>query len=179
MGGPERSPGEALAALEEAIEIIRLAWSEERGVRYDGEHYALAGFQPGPPPAHRIEIWLGVTKPRGQRLTGRVADGWIPSLSYVPPDQLAEGQKRIDAAAEKAGRDPAAIRRVYNVSGTITDGARGRLLEGPPEHWVETLADWATRLHVDTFIFWPQEPEPHQVERFAAEVVPALRAATA
>jgi alkanesulfonate monooxygenase SsuD/methylene tetrahydromethanopterin reductase-like flavin-dependent oxidoreductase (luciferase family) len=179
MGGPERSPGEALAALEEAIEIIRLAWSEERGVRYDGEHYALAGFQPGPPPAHRIEIWLGVTKPRGQRLTGRVADGWIPSLSYVPPDQLAEGQKRIDAAAEEAGRDPAAIRRVYNVSGTITDGARGRLLEGPPEHWVETLADWATRLHVDTFIFWPQEPEPHQVERFAAEVVPALRAATA
>jgi hypothetical protein len=35
------------------------------------------------------------------------------------------------------------------------------------------------RLHVDTFIFWPQEPEPHQVERFAAEVVPAVRAATA
>jgi hypothetical protein len=104
MGGPERSPGEALAALKEAMEVIRLAWSEERGLRYDGEHYALAGYQPGPTPAHRIEIWLGVTKPRGQRLTGRVADGSIPSLSYVPPDQLAEGQKRIDAAAEGGPR---------------------------------------------------------------------------
>jgi len=37
MGGPERSPGEALAALKEAMEVIRLAWSEERGLRYDGE----------------------------------------------------------------------------------------------------------------------------------------------
>ncbi|MGH3007681.1 MAG: LLM class flavin-dependent oxidoreductase [Gaiellaceae bacterium] len=178
MGGPERGAGEALKALEEAIEIIRLAWSEERGVRYDGEHYALAGYQPGPPPAHRIEIWLGVTRPRGQRLTGRLADGWIPSLSYVPPEQLAESQKRIDAAAEEAGRDPAEIRRLYNVSGTITDGSRGELLEGPPEHWVETLAGWADRLHVDTFVFWPKEATPEQVERFAAEVVPAVRAST-
>jgi hypothetical protein len=80
---------------------------------------------------------------------------------------------------EEAGRDPAEIRRLYNVSGTITDGARGELLQGPPEHWIETLVDWATRLHVDTFVFWPDEATPEQVERFAAEVVPGVRAATA
>ena len=177
MGGPERTPREALEALDEAIQVIRLALSDERSVRFDGKHYSLAGYQPGPPPAHRIEIWLGVYKPRGLGLVGRRADGWIPSLTYAPPEQLAEGQKRIDAAAEEAGRDPASIRRLYNVSGTVTDGARGELLQGPPEHWVETLADWATRLHVDTFVFWPQEAVREQVERFAAEVVPGVRAA--
>ena len=179
MGGPRRAPGEALRALEEAIEIIRLAWSGERAVRFEGEHYRVSGWQPGPPPAHRIEIWLGVYKPRSLELVGRQADGWVPSLGYAPPEQLAEGQKRIDEAAEEAGRDPAAIRRLYNMSGRITEGARGELLEGPPEHWVETLADWALRLHVDSFVFWPKEATPEQVERFASEVAPVVRAATA
>ncbi len=179
MGGPRRGPGEALRALEEAIEIIRLAWSGEGAVRFEGEHYRVAGWQPGAPPAHRIEIWLGVYKPRGLELVGRRADGWIPSLGYAPPQQLAEGQKRIDEAAEEAGRDPAEIRRLYNFPGTITDGARGELLEGPPEHWVETLADWAVGLHVDSFVFWPQNATPEQVERFASEIAPAVRAATA
>ncbi|MGH3093452.1 MAG: LLM class flavin-dependent oxidoreductase, partial [Gaiellaceae bacterium] len=134
---------------------------------------------PGPPPPHRIEIWLGVYKPRSLELVGRQADGWVPSLGYAPPEQLAEGQKRIDEAAEQSGRDPADIRRLYNVSGRITEGARGELLEGPPEHWVETLADWAMRLHVDSFVFWPKESTPEQVEHFASEVAPAVRAATA
>jgi hypothetical protein len=43
---------------------------------------------------------------------------------------------------------------------------------------VEILADWATRLHVDTFVFWPKETTPEQVERFADEIAPAVRAAT-
>jgi alkanesulfonate monooxygenase SsuD/methylene tetrahydromethanopterin reductase-like flavin-dependent oxidoreductase (luciferase family) len=179
MGGPERAPREALGALAEAIEVVRLVWSEERAVRFEGEHYQLAGLHPGPPPAHPIEIWLGLYKPRGLELVGRRADGWVPSLGYAPPERIAEGQKRIDAAAREAGRDPAAIRRLYNVAGAITDGARGELLEGPVEYWAETLAEWATELHVDTFVFWPRDATPSQVERFAAEVAPAVRAATA
>ena len=36
MGGPRRSPAEAVEALAEAIEIIRLMWSGERGLRFEG-----------------------------------------------------------------------------------------------------------------------------------------------
>jgi alkanesulfonate monooxygenase SsuD/methylene tetrahydromethanopterin reductase-like flavin-dependent oxidoreductase (luciferase family) len=39
MGGQRRSPGEAVSAVEEAIAVIRLMWSEERSVRYAGKHY--------------------------------------------------------------------------------------------------------------------------------------------
>src|SRR5438874_8544228 len=42
MGGPRRSPGESVDALEEALEVIRLMWSGERIVSFAGRHYRLA-----------------------------------------------------------------------------------------------------------------------------------------
>jgi alkanesulfonate monooxygenase SsuD/methylene tetrahydromethanopterin reductase-like flavin-dependent oxidoreductase (luciferase family) len=56
MGGPLRSPRESLEAQEEAIRIIRLFWSGERTISFEGKHYSVAGLHPGPPPAHRIGI---------------------------------------------------------------------------------------------------------------------------
>jgi alkanesulfonate monooxygenase SsuD/methylene tetrahydromethanopterin reductase-like flavin-dependent oxidoreductase (luciferase family) len=175
MGGPVRSAGEALAALEDAIRVIRAFWSGERTVSVEGEHYSVRGLHPGPPPAHPIEIWLGVGKPRALGLTGRLADGWIPSLFWATPDLVPEMQSRIDAAADAAGRDPAEVRRVYNVGGAVTDGTSRDLLKGPPAHWIETLTEFAGELGFDTFIFWPDEDPLGQLERFATEVVPGLR----
>jgi alkanesulfonate monooxygenase SsuD/methylene tetrahydromethanopterin reductase-like flavin-dependent oxidoreductase (luciferase family) len=50
MGGPRHAPREAADALIEAIEVIRLMWSQERSVRYPGRHYRLSGVRPGPAP---------------------------------------------------------------------------------------------------------------------------------
>jgi alkanesulfonate monooxygenase SsuD/methylene tetrahydromethanopterin reductase-like flavin-dependent oxidoreductase (luciferase family) len=176
MGGPVRTGGEALKALEEAIHIIRAFWSGERTISFEGEHYSVRGLHPGPPPAHPIGIWLGVGRPRALALTGRVADGWVPSLSWATPDVVPDMHRRIDDAAAEAGRDPSEIRRVYNIGGTITDGDTRGLVEGPPEHWIETLTTFASELGFDTFIFWPAGEDPlGQVERFAEEVVPGLR----
>jgi alkanesulfonate monooxygenase SsuD/methylene tetrahydromethanopterin reductase-like flavin-dependent oxidoreductase (luciferase family) len=179
MGGPIRSGREALQALEEAIRIIRAFWSGERTIAFDGEHYSVRGLHPGPAPAHPIGIWLGVGKPRALALTGRLADGWVPSLSWATPDLVPDMMRRIDDGAAAAGRDPSEIRRVYNVGGTIADGPTQDLLEGPPEQWVETLAGFAEELGFDTFVFWPDDEPLVQLERFANEVVPALRPAQA
>ena len=180
MGGPRRTNAEAVDALEEAIAIIRAALDvgpERRVVRGDGPHYPVPGYPPGPPPAHRIEIWIGAYRPRGLRLIGRVADGWVPSLGYVTLDRLRDATARIDDAAREAGRDPEAIRRILNIGGTITDGGRGDgPLVGPVDQWVETLAGWASDPGIDTFVFWP-DTGTVQVERFAAEVAPAVREA--
>jgi alkanesulfonate monooxygenase SsuD/methylene tetrahydromethanopterin reductase-like flavin-dependent oxidoreductase (luciferase family) len=43
FGGPRRSPGEALAALAEAIQVIRMVWSGGRNLRFEGQHYHLGG----------------------------------------------------------------------------------------------------------------------------------------
>jgi alkanesulfonate monooxygenase SsuD/methylene tetrahydromethanopterin reductase-like flavin-dependent oxidoreductase (luciferase family) len=179
MGGPVRSGREALEALEEAIHIIRAYWSGERTIAFEGEYYSVTGLHPGPPPAHTIGIWLGVGRPRALALTGRLADGWVPSLSWATPELVPEMHERIDDAAAAAGRNSAEIRRVYNIGGTIADGAATGLLAGPPEHWIETLGGFASELGFDTFVFWPADDAVGQVERFAREVVPGLRAAVA
>jgi alkanesulfonate monooxygenase SsuD/methylene tetrahydromethanopterin reductase-like flavin-dependent oxidoreductase (luciferase family) len=175
-GGPRRAPRDALAALEEAIIVTRLVWSGQRNLRFDGEHYRLAGAHSGPLPAHPIGIWLGVYGPRALRLTGRLADGWVPSLrGEITP--LADGSARLDEAAADAGRDPAEVRRVLNVNGEITDGSRGGLLRGPVDQWVDELTDLAVGYGFDTFVFWADVPG--QLPRFAAEVAPAVRAQVA
>jgi alkanesulfonate monooxygenase SsuD/methylene tetrahydromethanopterin reductase-like flavin-dependent oxidoreductase (luciferase family) len=175
MGGSVRSPREALESLEEAIEIIRLYWSGEHSIAVAGKHYHVNGLHPGPPPAHPIEIWLGVGKPRSLALLGRAADGWVPSLTWARPELVRPMMRAIDEGAHAAGRDPSEIRRLFNVSGKIVDGDVGELLVGPPEHWVETLTGFAHDLGFDTFVFWPNGEPAEQLERFATEVVPALR----
>ncbi len=42
FGGPRRAPGEALAALAEAIAVIRLVWSGERNLRFAGRTRACS-----------------------------------------------------------------------------------------------------------------------------------------
>ena len=121
MGAPARTPGESLEALEEAVEILRASWSDERAVDFDGRHYRLERARVGPKPAHEIGIWLGAAKPRALALTGRVADGWAaPLMNYMPPAATLEAQALIDRAAREAGRDPSEIRRIYNMSGAFT-----------------------------------------------------------
>jgi alkanesulfonate monooxygenase SsuD/methylene tetrahydromethanopterin reductase-like flavin-dependent oxidoreductase (luciferase family) len=143
MGGPRRSPGEALRALDDGIATIRKTWER------------------GPRPVHDIEVWVGAIGPKMLALTGRVGDGWLPSQSYVPPDQLAEKNDRIDEAAVAAGRDPVAVRRLYNVNPS----------DDPA--WPEQLAELTLTHGISTFIVAADDPA--MVQRFGTEVAPAVR----
>jgi alkanesulfonate monooxygenase SsuD/methylene tetrahydromethanopterin reductase-like flavin-dependent oxidoreductase (luciferase family) len=176
-GGPRRSAGESLEALEEAITVIRKVWSGDRNLRFDGEHYTLAGAQGGPAPGRPIGVWLGAYGPRALALTGRVADGWVPSLRGEVAE-LGPMVRRLDGAASAAGRQPSDLRRILNVSGRITDtlsaGTRsGGAFDGPVDQWVAGLAELVVAYGFDTFVFWGEGDG--QLERFATEVVPATR----
>jgi alkanesulfonate monooxygenase SsuD/methylene tetrahydromethanopterin reductase-like flavin-dependent oxidoreductase (luciferase family) len=171
-GGPRRGPGEALAALAEAIEVIRKVWSGERNLRFEGRYYRLAGVHSGPLPVHPIGIWLGVVRPGALALAGRVADGWVPSFRGELRS-LRDMAARLDAAAAEAGRDPGELRRVLNVSGVITGGASEGMLRGPVGQWVEELTGLVVGEGFDTLVFWADGPD--QLPLFAREVVPAVR----
>jgi len=147
MGGRKLSPKQSVDALEQAIVELREFWRGE-------------GKYEGPPPAHPIGIWLGAYRPRMLRITGALADGWVPSQSYLTPDKAPEAMKRVDDAAEAEARDPKQIRRVYNL-----------LSDEPPV--AEQIADFATELGFDSFIFSP--PDLHELERLAGDVVPAIK----
>jgi alkanesulfonate monooxygenase SsuD/methylene tetrahydromethanopterin reductase-like flavin-dependent oxidoreductase (luciferase family) len=171
-GGPRRGAAESLEALDEAITVIRMIWSGERGLRFEGKHYSLAGAQSGPTPAHDIGIWLGSYGPKALALTGRVADGWIPSFQG-DVQRIADMSERLDDAIAAAGRATTDVRRVLNVNGTITDGASQGPLNGPVDQWSDELTRFALDFGFDTFVFWGEGDG--QLERFAEHVVPQAR----
>jgi hemerythrin-like domain-containing protein len=174
MGAPRLSPGESVEALEEAIAVMRAIWDadERGGVRAEGKHYRVRGAARGPVPAHRIELWIGAYKPRMLRLTGRLGDGWLPSVPYLAATDIPAANAAIDEAAAGAGREPAAVRRLLNASGAFSDGSPGPL-DGPASRQVEELARLALEEGIGTFI--AAADDPGQIEEFAREVAPAVR----
>jgi len=174
MGGRRLEPGQAVDALDEAIDVIRAIWdtSDRTPLRLDGDYYQLRGAKRGPAPAHDIPIIVGALKPRMLRLVARKADGWLPSLGRVGLDGLRAGNATIDAAAREAGRDPGAIRRLLNIGGQFT-AQREDLLTGPPDAWIDDLARLALDDGVATFIVAADDPV--LLETFATEVIPSLR----
>ncbi|MFE2044703.1 LLM class flavin-dependent oxidoreductase [Streptomyces sp. NPDC059477] len=167
-GGPRRDPGAAVRATREAIEIVRALWRGGPPVRVGGAHYRLDGAAPGPAPAHPIGIWVGAIGPRMLELVGAAADGWLPSVPHVPPGRLEAGHRRVDEAAIAAGRRPAAVRRLYNLS-----PGPGGFPRGAPDAWPEQLA--ALALEHGTSAFLLPARQPALIRTFAAEVAPATR----
>lgn len=172
-GGPRRAPGEALAATREAVEVLRALWSGRGRVRTDGKHYGLYGASAGPAPAHDISVWIGAVGPRMLRLTGEVADGWLPSVPHVPPGRLAAGQRLVDEGAAAAGRAPSAVRRLYNLS----PGAQDGFPRGDPRDWPEQLAILTLELGTSAYLLPAQHEELLRI--FGEEVGPATRALVA
>src|SRR5689334_21146823 len=154
-GGPSWTPGQAVSALEEAIQVIRLLWSGEHGIKFEGRFHPLAGAHSGPVPAHAIGIWLGAYRPRMLSLVGRLADGWVPSYGYAKEPELAEGNRRIDDAARVAGRDPRSIRRVLN-AGMLDASA---------------LVSLVVDVGIDTFLVTDEEDE---MRTFMKETAPRV-----
>lgn len=155
-GGPTWTPGQAVSALEEAIQVIRLLWSGQHGIKFEGRFHHLAGAHSGPVPAHPIGIWLGAYRTRMLSLVGRLADGWVPSFGYVKEPELLDGNHRIDDAAQGAGRDPRSIRRVLN-SGMLD---------------ASTLVSLAVDVGIDTFLVTDDEDE---MRTFMRETAPRVR----
>ena len=172
MGGRRLTPGQAVEALGEAIDIIRGIWNPEDAsvLRVPGQHYSVDGAKRGPRPTHDIGIWVGALKPRILRLTGRQADGWLPSLGYLG-DRAAvvTANETIDEAATEAGRRPADVRRLLNVG----VGGDSELLSGPLTDRVEQLADLALTYGFATFIVAGDDEQA--IMRVGRELAPGVR----
>jgi len=176
LGDP--SPRDKIDGLEEAVMITRGLWSEP-GFTFEGRLHRTEGAELEPKPDRAIPIWLGTYGNRALAVTGRLADGWIPSLGYAPPERVTVMRQRVLAAAEAAGRDPAANRCVYNVVVRVDEraGQGPALVAGTPEAVTERLLGFLG-LGFTGLNLMPSGPGPdEQVERLAEEVLPALRGA--
>ncbi|MEU4623186.1 LLM class flavin-dependent oxidoreductase [Actinoplanes sp. NPDC023801] len=188
MGVPHLSAGAAVEAFEEAVVLIRKLCGGGEPVTFEGRHYRVHRIEPAPVPAP--PVWTGSVGPRSLAATGRVADGWIPGhAADWLSTRFRESRPIIDEAAVSAGRDPAAVRTVYNLPGRITDRPlattrddTGRWLGGSPAQWVEELTGAVLEHGAAGFLLFSPTggtPDRAALARWAAEIAPAVREATA
>ena len=184
MGVPRLSPGDAVDAFEEAIVLVKMLSGGGSPVTYQGRHYQVKNLEPAPvgaPP-----VWTGSVGPKSLAATGRVADGWIPGHAA---DWLSERYQRsrpvIDEAAAAVGRDPRAVRTVFNLPGRITDrplaatrDGSGRWIGGSVDQWIEELTGAVLEHEASGFVLFSPEGGTTDVVslgRWANEIVPAVR----
>lgn len=170
-------PRAKIDALEDAIQIIRGSWSQAN-FTFEGTMYSAHNVNIEPKPAAPIPIWLGTFGTRGLEITGRFADGWIPSHGLAPPDQVGEMRERVRDAARQAGRNPAALRYIYNV--TIRVGhsrePKTKVVSGSADELVEQLVGFLD-VGFDGMNFVTIGPDHEEQSTLLADLVlPAVRA---
>ncbi len=177
LGLPAPPAAARIRGLAEAITVIRGLWSEPV-FSHRGEFYRTGAASLEPKPARPIPVWLGTFGPRALRLTGQVADGWIPSLGHAPADQLPGMLHRVLDAAEAAGRPPGDIARVLNV--TVRLAARPDpdpgLISGPAGYVTERLVGFAGAGFTGFNLMTAGPGRRGQLARLAETVIPEVRA---
>ncbi len=124
MGGPRRTPAEAVDATEEALGILHLALAASGPVVSRGRHYDVPGYRPGPPPAHPMRLWVGAQKPLMLALIGRSAGGWVCPLNVYCGLRTCRG---VRPSSMRQRQD--AMRQRFGACTTLS-GRLARTLEG-------------------------------------------------
>jgi alkanesulfonate monooxygenase SsuD/methylene tetrahydromethanopterin reductase-like flavin-dependent oxidoreductase (luciferase family) len=172
------TPGQKVQGLAEAITIIRGLWSEP-SFTFAGRRYQTRDAQIEPKPARPIPIWLGTFGDRALAVTGQLADGWIPSHGFAPPEQASVLRDKVLAAAARAGRPDEAITCAYHIEVRVgrPDEAPPGIVSGPAGAVAGQLISFVRR-GFTALSLSPAGPDPdEQAERLAREVLPEVRAA--
>jgi alkanesulfonate monooxygenase SsuD/methylene tetrahydromethanopterin reductase-like flavin-dependent oxidoreductase (luciferase family) len=186
-GWPFPSARVRIAQLAEAIELIRLMWTEAPAT-YQGRHYQMtrAYCEPRPDPLPPIMVG-GSGEKYLLRVVAQHADWW--NYSYRGREHYAQKQEALKKHCREVGREYDAITQVVRVGILIAETAQEieRLmaqphvrpieddcLVGTPAQVTETLLgvveDGADRLTVH----FSDSPRPEGTSLFAATVLPHL-----
>jgi probable F420-dependent oxidoreductase len=183
------------ARADEAIEVVRRLWTEDR-VAHEGRHFRFGPVTIAPKPARVPPIWVGGRADAAMRRAGRTGDGYVSHMCAA--DKYRENLEQIAKTARESGRrdvafTPAAflftfLEDRYEVAhekasallGTIyardfREASKKYCLLGKPADCLEQMRAFA-RAGCRHFILAPLTEPAAFAERAAAEILPELRA---
>ena len=182
-----------VARFNEALALMKACWTEPE-INFDGRLWKLQGASMEPKPVQKPypPVWFGGSAPAGMRRAVRHGDGFMGAGSQTTA-QFAEQVKVVREELSAQSREPDTFRvgkRVY--VHVEDDAARGRqaledaltrhygrggwsehILAGPAEECtagIRAVADAGAEL----ILLNPLVDDAQQLERLAAEVIPAL-----
>jgi len=186
-------PDKPVARFNEALAVMKACWTEPE-INFDGQVWKLEGASMEPKPVQKPypPLWFGGSAPAGMRRAVRHADGFMGAGSQTTA-QFTEQVKVVREELSAQGRAPDTFRigkRVYVHVGDDVTRAQQQLEEalarhygrggwsenivaGPPDACVagvRAVADAGAEL----ILFNPLVDDAGQLERLAAEVIPAL-----
>jgi F420-dependent oxidoreductase-like protein len=181
------TPRERLRKLEEYVQCVRSLLTDEVS-NFAGTYFTLRDARCEPKPEHRLPIWIGGG---GEQVTLRIcaqyADGW--NVPFIAPETWAHKAEVLDAHCDRLGRDPGEITKSVNVGMAFTEEAlreqfgrmanfvRPGVFTGSVQEMVDKAAAYC-EAGAEYLIVAMRAPfDRDGLERFAAEVVPAIRAA--
>jgi probable F420-dependent oxidoreductase len=182
-----------VARFNEALALMKACWTEPE-INFEGRLWKLrdASMEPKPVQKPYPPLWFGGSAPAGMRRAVRHGDGFMGAGSQTTT-QFAEQVKVVNEELSAQGRDPASFRIGKRIYVHIDDdAARGqqRLADALTRHYgfggwsghgfagpadacvagVRAVADAGAEL----ILFNPLVDDAEQLERLAAEVIPAL-----
>ncbi|MGO1182442.1 MAG: LLM class flavin-dependent oxidoreductase [Micrococcaceae bacterium] len=149
----------------------------------DGAHFQVAGPLPiAAHPAGELPLFQAGGSPAGVAFAGRTADA-VFALAPTLDDAITQRRDLRDAA-ERAGRDPAAVRLLPGLSYWHADrpgtaetptgpGARHWTIVGPPRHAADEIQRWSAAGSIDGLILLPAA-DRSATDTFMHDVVPEL-----
>jgi probable F420-dependent oxidoreductase len=182
-----------VARFNEALALMKACWTE-REINFDGRLWKLEGASMEPKPVQKPHppVWFGGSAPAGMRRAVRHGDGFMGAGSQTIA-QFAEQANVVREELSAQGREPDTFRigkRVY--VHLEDDAARGRqriedaltrhygrggwsehIVAGPAGEstaGIRAVADAGAEL----ILLNPLVDDAQQLERLAAEVIPAL-----
>ena len=97
--------------LEEAVQIIRALWTEEK-TTFRGRHYQVVEARCEPKLDSSAVLMIGAFKPRMLHLAVQYADWW--DVSSIGVKSYRNMVEIIDLACDKTGRDPSSLKRIWS-----------------------------------------------------------------
>jgi probable F420-dependent oxidoreductase len=186
-------PERPVARFNEGLALMKACWTEPE-IRFEGRFWQLDGATMRPKPVQEPHppIWVGGNHPDALRRAVRLANGFFGAGSQTTA-QFAEQVPIVSAELERQGRDPATFRIAKRVYIHVDDDparARERVetaitahygrdvpavaVSGPPTECIAGLRAVADA-GAELILLNPLTDDAQQLERLAAEVVPALR----
>lgn len=194
LGVPFPPVRERLERLDEAVQVIRLLWTEERP-SFEGRHYRLerAPFQPPPLQRPHPPLLVGGASRAALRTAARHADGINMEGT---PEEVRARYATLDRLCAEAGRDPKTLRRTHEILlflgedpaferavvrgaaeayGRSEEEARRMVLLGSVAEVQEQVGAFR-ELGVEDLIVWTYpRVDRESLLRFSEEVIPAFR----
>ena len=186
-------PDRPVARFNEALALMKACWTQ-REIDFDGRLWKLQGASMEPKPVQKPHppVWFGGSAPAGMRRAVRHGDGFMGAGSQTTA-QFAEQVEVVRDELREQARDPDTFRigkRLYVHVDDDATQARRRLEDALTRHYgrggfsehivagpadecaagIRAVADAGAEL----ILLNPVLEDSEQLERLAAEVIPAL-----